>query len=196
MIEGPILALDLAIETGWALGHTWVSSPRYGAVKLRASGEPSRVAMANLMAFIDNICRSQRPGLIICEAPMSVQAKVALAKKQNRPLTDADIKIAYGLFGVAEGVAERWRIRCETAHPATTRKFFIGHANMEGRNKTKNAVVARCHLLGLMPRHITNDNCADALSIWFWAASTFGHRQADKLFLFNEKAVRNERGNG
>jgi hypothetical protein len=187
MLEGPLLALDLGSELGWADGLPGDRIPQSGAEVLKEKREGRPVAMGNLLHFLDTRIRARKPALMVREAPLAIAAFKA-RRKGGLPLSQENLQMAYGLHGVTEAVAERWGIRLETVYPATVRAFFIGQANMGNRPATKSAVVQRCHLLGLMPKTCKNENQADALAIWFWAASHFGHRMADTLFLFQEKA--------
>lgn len=181
MIDGPLLAVDLGISLGWCFGAV-NEKPESGALLLKQRGDQRSVAMGNLIAFLDERCRAQKPALIVKEAPFPLEA---YRKKHN---SEDRVKMDYGLHAIVDGMAERFNIRVESVYAATVRKFFLGRAHMGERSKTKQAVVNRCHLLGLMPKHSTSDDRADSCALWVYGASVFGHRMADKLFLFNEKA--------
>jgi hypothetical protein len=180
VIDGLILALDLATECGWAIGHPRDKVPRSGAAALKPRGEKRRDAMGNLMALFDSLVRPERPKLVVVEAHLAVPAYLAMKDSARR--------IEFDLYqhGIIEGLTSRWGIEFHAVHAATVRAYFVGHGNMGNRQETKAAVVQRCHVLGLMPRESHNDNRADAIATWFWAAGVFGSRIGE-LYLFGEK---------
>lgn len=187
MIDGPLLSLDLGISLGWAFGPV-AGKPESGATLLKQKGEPASVAMGNLIAFLDERCRAEKPALIVKEAPFPLEA---YRKQKN---SEQRVKVDYGFHAIVDGMADRFGIKVEAVYAATVRKFFLGRANMGERSKTKQAVVQRCHLLGLMPKHSMSDDRADSLATWYWAASVYGHRMADKLFLFGEGNSKHDGG--
>jgi len=177
-----ILALDLAIRSGFAFGVAG-NAPRTirsGVVVLKDSDDGREISYANLIAWLDERFRADRPDLVVKEAPLNLQGY------RNLGNAAATVRITFGLHAVVEGVCARFRIRCEEAADATIRKHFIGRANCGSRAATKAAVVQRCHALGYMPREATSDDRADAIAIWDFAAATFGRRQPHDLVLFGE----------
>lgn len=183
VIAGPILALDLANKMGLAIGAVG-SVPRSETVVLKQSDEPRARATGRLMGWLQDEWKVARPALVVREAPFPLEA---FRKRHN---SQEAAQMAYGLHGVLEGMCDRWGVRLETVHPATARKHFIGAAHAGERGRTKAAVIARCHLLGLMPKTSFDDNRADALSVWDWACATFGQRSGaiNNLYLFGERA--------
>jgi hypothetical protein len=181
-LAGPILALDLANKTGFAIGEPF-SVPRSGMVTLKRSDEARARAMGNLIAWLQEQWKGAKPALVVREAPFPLEA---FRKRHN---SQAAAELAYGLHGVLEGMCDRFNVRLESVHPATARKHFIGRANAGERSTTKATVVARCHVLRLMPKDCFDDNRADALAVWDWACATFGQRsgQVSALYLFGER---------
>lgn len=177
-MTGCILSVDQNTKTGWACGRPKDAVPASGCVVLSKNRNPSEI-MFNMMQFMRDKIIEFQPVLIVREALLPMKAT------PNQRQETGEITI--GTYGIVGGAAYGHGIRLETAHPATVRKFFIGHGNKGNSKATKDAVVQRCHLLGLMPTTSTNDDRADAIAQWYWAASVYGHRMADKLFLFNEQ---------
>lgn len=138
--------------------------------------------MGNLMAWLQREWKDHRPELVVREAPFPLEAFKRTRNSQE------GVEMAYGLHGVLEGICDRYGVRLEKVYAATVRKHFIGRAHAKGRDRTKDMVVNRCWVLGLMPREVYDTDRADALAVFDWAAATYGQRAADKLYLFGEKA--------
>lgn len=182
-VTGPIYALDLATHCGFAVGAPG-ERPRSGTVVLKQRGGCRGNALGNLIAWLNDEWRSAPPALIVKEAPLPLQA---FADRGN---SEDAVMMTYGLHGIVEAMAARFALPVRQAHAATIRKHFIGKGRLGSRDETKRAVVARCHLMGLMPRDCRDDNRADALATWDWAAATFGRRAAstEQLYLIGEGA--------
>lgn len=174
-----ILALDLAVRTGFAFGGPG-SPVTSGVVVLKKPNEHRCVAFGNLIAWLDERLRNDRPDLVIREAPLALQAFRTLG---NAAFT---VRVTHGLHGIVEAMCHRYGICEDEAADATVRKHFIGRANCGNRAATKAAVVQRCHVLGYMPREATDDNRADACALFDFASATFGGRRDATLHLFGE----------
>lgn len=182
-VNGIIFALDLgAAATGVATGCP-NERPSSRVIPLKRKDEESAIAFANLMAFLGEEWIKSTPALVVKEAPLPLQGFAHLGNSQ------AAVEMTYGLHAIVSGLAARFNIPCKDAHPSSVRRHFIGKARVGTRAATKVAVVQRCHLLGYMPRHINEDNQADALAIWDFASATFGGRAAKVLHLFGEKVA-------
>lgn len=179
-----ILALDLGVRTGFAIGTAGHGlMPRSGARILKKPSEHRSVAFSNLIAWLQDTLHTERPDLVVREAPLALQAFRTL---NNAAFT---VRVTHGLHGIVEGMCARFAIRCEEAADATVRKHFIGKANAGNRQATKAAVIQRCHVLGYMPKDASDDNRADACALFDFAAATYGNRRARELHLFGENAA-------
>jgi hypothetical protein len=178
VIDGPIFALDLAIRTGFAVGLVG-ERPHSISVALKRPDEPRAVALGNLVAWLDSAWRKEKPALVVKEAPLSLQAYRNLGNSEDR------VKMDYALHGIVEAMCNRFGITCEQWHVASVRKHFIGRSMLGDRAATKAAVVQRARVLGYIPRDCTDDNRADALALWDFAAARHGRRDP-KLVLFGE----------
>lgn len=180
-----ILTLDLATKCGFAFGVAG-DAPRCvrsGVVALKDRDEDRSAAYANLIAWLDKQLRERRPDMVLKEAPLNLQAFRNLG---NAAFT---VRMTLGLHGIVEGVCARFAVRCEEAADATIRKHFLGRANFGARAATKAAVIQRCHVLGYMPRECNDDNRADALACFDYAAATYGKSRPSPLHLFGERAA-------
>lgn len=178
---GTIYALDLAIATGFAVGHP-NTIPRSGTVVLKKPSEDRAVALANLLSFLSREWKEDRPGLVAVEAPMHLGA---WAKIGN---SEANVRMQYGLHGIVEAMCVRFGIPRVEEYAQTIRKHFMGTPGRGERKATKAAVVNRCHLLGYFPRSCKDDNRADACAVFDWAAASLAKSPPRVLHLFGEAA--------
>lgn len=176
---GIVFSLDLAMNSGFAIGRPG-KVPHSGAVRLKKPSEPRPVAFSNLIAFLRAQFVGVKPDLVVVEAPLALGAFARLGGQDV-------VQITYGFHAIAAGMAARHGIRFEEVSVQTARKHFLGRANLGDRKSTKAAVVARCHVLGLMPKDRKDDNQADAICVWDWACATLMRVRPKELHLFGEK---------
>lgn len=183
MTSNVVFALDLATRTGFAVGAAG-EKPRSGVVVLKKPNEHRSEAFWNLTAWLQQEWSQEKPHLVVKEAPFNLQA---FADKHN---SQAGVQLAYGFHGIVEGLARGYGIPCEDAYPSAIRKFFLGRARLGTRAETKAAVVARCHLLRLIPADCDDDNRADAVATFEFACATHFRRSmtAQNFRLFGERA--------
>lgn len=184
---GLVYALDLGVRTGWCKGRPGAEAPISGSVTLKDTDQDRAIAFAGLLKFLNEDWSTDRPAIVVKERMFSLQAS---AERNN---SEAMVRMHAGLHAVVEAMCVRFRIPFdrEQHEPAasTVRKHFLGRGNMGSRSETKAAVIRRCHLLSLIPDDCIDDNRADAVATWDWAASTFARRSAstERLFLFGEQ---------
>lgn len=177
-MQGSILALDIAVRTGFAVGPVG-EVPRSGCVVLKEKSQAPDVAFGNFIWWLNDALAKEKPALIVKEAPLALHAL------RHGIGSQASVEMTYGLHAIARGMALRFGIKIKDAHDATVRKHFIGRGKMGSREENKRAVVQRCHLLGYMPKENFDDNQADSLAIWDYAAASV----PSKLHLFGERAA-------
>lgn len=181
MIDGPILALDLAINTGAAIGRAGVA-PRSFSVRLKKGDEGQDVAFANLVAWLSRFLSEEKPALVFKEAMLPIAAFARLDSAAHT------ITFHAGLHAIVEALCVRHRIPWDERADATVRKHFCGSARFGGRAAAKRAVLGRCHMLGLLPRDCKDDNRADAIACHDWAAAHLARIPPKELVLFGEQA--------
>lgn len=164
MPAGTIIALDLAIKMGAAIGVAG-DAPTPSVVTLKRPNEPAAVCYANLLAWLDRAIREHRPNLVFKEAMLPL---MAFAKLGNAEKT---VRLQAGMHAVVEAICGRYGVRCEERADSTIRKHFLSTGRLGDRKSTKAAVVARCHVLGLLPRTCTDDNMADAIAAFDFASA-------------------------
>jgi len=172
-----IAALDIATVCGFAFGDAG-AIPQSGSVRLKRPGEPPEIAAFNMRAFLRDRFTLKRFDLLALEHFLNPAAQKS---------ADAVI-LQIMCFGVAvaEGMARGMRI--EAPYPSTVRKHFLGRANMGERKDTKAAVLNRARALGYIPRDCKDDNRADAVALYDFAAATYARVPPRELVLFGEAA--------
>lgn len=183
---GLIYAMDLAVRTGFAFGEADGAVPASGSVVLKRPAEHAAVAFGNLIAFLNKEFVAHRPATVVVEAMLPLQAYVTLGNGE------AVVNMARGLHAIVTGMCNRFGIAWMDVADSKVRKHFIGRGRMGSRDDTKRAVIRRCHLLKLMPADCHDDNRADALAVWDWAAATLAHSSVStrNLVLFEQKGTR------
>lgn len=183
-MSGPavFLALDLGVKTGFAYG-TAGSLPTSGTVELKRHTEPRGVAFSNLICFLNEYLAEIRPAWVIKEGMLNLQAFKNLGNAANTVIVTA------GFHAIAEAMCIRFGIACEDVHDSRIRRHFIGQARMGTRPETKAATVKRAQLLGYMPKDQYDEDRADALATWDFAAATYGRAAPHSLHLFGEDAA-------
>lgn len=180
-ITGPIFCLDLGITSGFAKGRPG-DAPVSGIVRLKKPSESIDVAFANLIAFLCEQFDQERPVLVIKEKMLALQAFATIGNAEST------VRAHAGYHAIVEAIAVRYGIDWDDISDATVRKHFLGRSHMGARQDTKAAVVARCHLLGLMPKDCKEDNRADALATHDWACANYGALAAsiERFHLFED----------
>ena len=179
-----IVALDLGTRMGFACGKAGHGEayPRSGAVILKSPKEPRGRAFGNLIDWLNKFIPAERPTLLVKEAPLPLQAF------KNLGNAAATVTFTGGLHAIVEGMCDRYGIACQDVADSTVRKHFIGRARMGTRALTKQAVVQRAKALKLIPADCTDDNRADAVALFDYAAHTFARASGGELVLFGDAA--------
>lgn len=181
MPEGPIMGLDIGRLLGVAIGEPG-GVPRSSTVILaKPRGELAEQA-GNLIAFLDQRFRAERPKLVAKEAPFS------LAAFRDHAVSEAVVRSAYGLHCVVLGMCRRFGIPCHDAHESSVTKHFTGRGRHGGRSHRKRAILERCRLLGYVPLDCADEDRADACAVWDWACAHLAKVPPRELHLFGATA--------
>lgn len=171
------------------MGSAGARVPWSGAVRLRSPGESIGRAGANLIREIEGHCHKYgRPDFIVKEAPLSMAAQRRLGDGAR------SMEVKTALHTVIETFCALHGIECRDIDMNRARKQFIGRSFVPRFNDTdrpgsatKQAVLARCHLLGLMPKSRVDDNQADAICTWWGACAELAFTSPKVLHLFGER---------
>ena len=157
-----ILALDVATKTGAAYGPS-DGTPTSWTWKLKTPDDTPTRAARRLGIELRDFLTASTVDLIVVEAPIAPGAITN---------TNANtIRLLHGLSMVVHGIAGPYGIRCEEANVQTVRKRFLGVARPAD---PKAAVLAQCKSLCWLDSDCRDDNRADALALWSFAASQYG----------------------
>lgn len=169
---GLILSLDLGVTTGFAKGRPG-DAMTSGTVRLKKPSESLDAALFNLRAFVLDQITTLGVDLVVKEAMLPLPAFGPLNSSQKTILAHAKY------HGVVEEVCRAHNVEWHDVSEATVRKHLLGRARVPGgRPEMKRAVIARCHVLQLLPRDRHDDNQADACATLDWACATFGSSAA------------------
>lgn len=175
----PLLTLDIATVMGFALG-TPPDIRRSGSVRLKKPKDDVFVAYENVGLFLRDmwVLESERPDLIVCEAPLPVSA----SRGGNAAA------LAWGCLAVVHFMAKAYGIPIRLANADKVRGHYTGKARWGDRDEGKRQVVARARLLGHIPKDCNDNDRADACAIFDWASHTiFRVRAPAALVMFGEK---------
>jgi len=174
-MTGPILALDLATNTGWCEGIPG-EKPTFGSVRLAYSGGTNPEAYETLFKFMSDRFALTRYQMVIFEAPQSPSHMAGHSNAKT-------FRRLYGLVEMAEWVAHMHgyfggRVREANVHDV--RKNLLGARPPKG--EAKKAVVGRLRGLGF---DVKDDDAADAVAVWLYASALVDRKLAhatDPLF--------------
>jgi hypothetical protein len=175
-----ILALDVATQTGWAMGNVG-SAPISGSVRFGKRGDSNNKIFADALRWLSRLLDPQpRPDLVIIEAMLPPEAMRGQTSRQVRD------RLA-GLHGVVRGVAQlRGVSQIAEATVGDIRGHFIGDRRGT-RYWAKRETVEKCHMLGWAPQ---DENAADALALWHFACSLIDPKTALQVSpLFHRRAA-------
>jgi hypothetical protein len=149
-----VLALDLATETGFAIGRPG-DEPQSGTVRFASKGASHNAIAGGALAWLIAFTKEHPCDLAVIEQEVR--------KRQHWKSSTESDDITRGLIFMARGVLyERGIYKIELAAVNSVRKFFLGEGNMP-REEAKHRTVMRCRAMCWDP---ADDNAADALAMW------------------------------
>jgi len=174
-----ILALDLAVQTGFAYGPAG-GIPCSGTVLLKRPKDIPEIAPFNLVCWLrDFITTYAVPDLVITEAYLPPAAHKSADS----------IIIQFMCHGAVQAYCRCHDIRIESVPAPTIRRHFCGRAHADSRDATKNMVVGQAHMLGWLPKDSADDNRADAIAAWSFAESKYARAIPRELVLYGDGAA-------
>jgi hypothetical protein len=150
----PVLALDLASVTGWAVGEPGILLA-HGSIRFAAKGSSHEAIFSNAWDWMEDKIAVYGPKLVVWEAPL------ATSFSRGRTTTDVTT-VLHGLPAVIGTCAYRHGIYdIRKAEVSAVRLHFIGQHPK--RQVAKAMVMRQCRAQGW---EVTDDNEADALATW------------------------------
>ena len=180
--EGVIVALDLAIAAGFAIGRAG-ERPRSGSVRLKKRGETERVAWRNLGCFLRDQFAFERPELVVYEAALDPAAMREIGNSSHT------VAMQWGHVAAVEAICGPLGVRTQAVNVQTVRKHFTGRARWGDRDEAKRAVIERCWMLGYFGRDCADHDRADACAALDYACAVYGRRPlgSKELVMFGER---------
>jgi Holliday junction resolvasome RuvABC endonuclease subunit len=162
-----LLSLDLATHLGWCYGDPEAGDPVSGHHRLPSTGDEIGPFGAAYGEFLRAMLKEARPTNVVMEAPMQTTGgKTPMATMQK----------LQGLCYHTEVIC--WNhggIDCRQVPAATWKKAFTGSGRASKSQKPYPVIVA-CRERGW--NHVTDDNEADAIGIWVYAAGMLAPKKA------------------
>jgi Holliday junction resolvasome RuvABC endonuclease subunit len=171
-LPGGVLALDLSSMVGWAYGGLDSPAPLFGCWRLPpVGGEGARYA--TFENELVKAMRERRPGRLVLEAALSLQA---LAASSNIQVTRQQLT----LRGIAYAEAYRASVPICEIDSFTVRQAMIGVGRFP-KGQAKIEVIRHCKGRGW---NVPDDNSADACLTWAWHTTQLrgGRPVAGRLF--------------
>lgn len=156
---GAILALDLSLTTGFALGHACDREPLSGVWSLPSGNQGA--AFDALEHNLADAIEVHAPSLVFMEAPL-----VAMVQTSARLLL--------GLAAHVESTCWRYSVPCREETVQKIRLVATGRGHFK-KGMAKAHVAEWCRNRGWSP---CDDNAADALVAWQYAISEMTRRRA------------------
>lgn len=156
-----ILALDLAMKTGWAIDSPGRPEVACGMYQCRDIGEDDGLGFYGLRVWLDSKIEQLQPDFLAYEAPVTFGGDGGSTMKTSY----AAITWLNGLVAITKSCAAGAGIPYGDVNITAARAGFVGH-----KTKDKRLVLARCQLLGIKAE---DDNAADAVGVWYWAKAHF-----------------------
>ena len=155
-MNAPIMALDLASTSGWAVGLPG-GTPLSGSVRFASAGASHEAIFAKATQWMYGAIAQHAPALVVWEAPLATSFR----KGQSNINTTT---LLYGLPAVIGAVAYlRGIYDIRKASTRDVRMHFIGQ-NPRG-HIGKKLGMRQCRAMGWNP---IDDNESDALATWHY----------------------------
>lgn len=164
IIDGTILSLDLATNTGWCCGAPNNANPDFGHHVLPSSGDDIGAFANAFCEWLKSMLDLRQPSLVIFEMP--------ILPKQTNPTT---VRKLMGLAVLTELMVKRRKIACREGRASSVKKYFAG----TGRAK-KDDTKAMCRRYGW---NVRTDDEADACALWAYAVCCYAPDHAERFAL-------------
>lgn len=153
-----ILALDIATNTGFAIGDTADLVPAFGSVRFIKPGSSHQALFGNALKWAADFLQRHNPERIIYEAPLQFRGGKSRAGNDE---------ILHGLPAVI--LAAAYYRDIFDIHKAPVRDVRVHFIRSNPKREfAKQRTIARCKQLGW---YVEDDNQADACALWDYACA-------------------------
>ncbi len=153
----PLLALDLASKTGFALAAHPDAAPIHGSKRFSDGAEPLGRVLFKYWRWLNDMRAVHRLARVVYEAPINASGHT----------TEATTAILRGLVSTTALWCEMAGVPCVPGHLSSVRASFCAKG---WRGDAKAAVIEACRMRGWEP---VDDNAADALALLAYKASQY-----------------------
>lgn len=174
-VQGPILSLDLASQTGWAVGEPG-KTIRYGSLKLGNPGWGREYRYHALRDFFMDMAAIEKPWAVVFESSFNLAMMMSRSSDGGMKTNVETVKMLIGFTAVVGEAAVACKIPVLRETDANSvRNYFLGKGRPRKRDEVKRAVMQRCTQFGWAPK---NTDSADALATWAFAESIWSPETA------------------
>lgn len=175
-----VLALDLATDSGWAIGPVG-GVPRCARLPLGSSSSPAEKG-ARLVRWLSELLLVERPRLVVIERPLNIRILVKIGASHDTVL------LLYGLAYLAMTICNMRGVHdVRFADVQDVREHFVGRRTfaasrnpltgkkITSRAVAKSAIIDACRMRGW---EVEDDNAADAAATWSYGCALLNPRTA------------------
>lgn len=182
-----IQTLDPAQSCGFAIGPAG-KRPNSGTLRLRKDKDHRAVGCGNVIAYLCDTWKYQKPDVLAYEPPMTIEAWIHNARKTGRWHGGSGIQSASEINGAIMGVCERFGVRFEHVHRISVMTMITGKAGWGDPELNKKKVIEGLIAMKMLdPWHSLKDHDeADAVAIHVVASKKFGKISPRNFGLFSE----------
>lgn len=164
IIEGKILSLDLATQSGFCVGAPDNPNPEFGEFLIPPTSDDVGTFGLTFAGWLKPLIDQHKPELIIFEAPILPQ--------KTTPITARKLML---LAGLTEMMARHRKITCREGRASTVKKFFAGKGNAQ---KADTRAMAKRY-----GWNVKSDDAADACALWAYAVCCFAPQHVERFAL-------------
>ncbi|ACI92686.1 holliday junction resolvasome, endonuclease subunit [Afipia carboxidovorans OM5] len=163
-IDGIILSLDVATNTGWCAGEPGNPNPDFGHFTIPPTGDDVGTYGLKYSAWLKGQLEGLKPALVIFEAP--------ILPKKTTPTTARKLM---GLAMLTEMAARHRGITVREGRASTVKKHFTGNG---WAKKADTMAIARRYGWA-----VRTDDEADACALWAYAVCCYAPEHATRFAL-------------
>lgn len=156
----PLLALDLAKRTGWAIAAHPDAAPLHGSKRFSEGAEPLGRVLLRYWQWLNDMRAVHRPAAVVYEAPIQAAGHTH----------ESTIEVLRGLVSATALWSEMAQLPCQPGHLSSIRASFCAQG---WKGEPKKAVIDACLMRGWKP---VDDNAADALALLAYKAAQYAPR--------------------
>jgi Holliday junction resolvasome RuvABC endonuclease subunit len=164
LIDGDILTLDVATNTGFCVGASDDPNPAFGHFTIPPTGDDVGRFGIFFEDWLTALIDFRQIGIVVFEAP--------ILPRQTQLMT---VRKLSGLALLVEMICRRRKIKCREARASSVKKFFAG----TGKAKKVDTMEV-CRRYGW---RVKTDDEADACALWAYSVALYAPQHAGRFAL-------------